>query len=300
MGLVTVLLLFVIFLALLDSFVMVPKAHYGLPILFGKRWRSEVDEGFHFRIPWAEQIELYPYELNTLQIKVKVFSMDKIEIEVEGSVQYRPDRLLLRDKYATMSENAIQIGLIDAVESELGKIAGTKDANIFVESRQELEDIINATLRCSNPPHLNPRAYEPQYAGNGDVPPDDRIAFYKKHHRQIREELEREKGHPEMWSVIELRYGFDIEVYALSKVDFTAETKKSLEEKRQAEAHVAAVDVEFKKRLSYTGKLITKGLPPQEANNAAEVALGKATRQIHSIEGVKGAIQINMPKGGDS
>lgn len=300
---ITAFILFALVFLLLDAYAVVPKAHYGVRLILGRRiskmskvarfffGKGVRDEGFCFKIPFLEEIEIFSYELQTTPIKVKVFSKDRLEITVEGSVQHRPDRALVEKIYAEMSEEAIRIGLVDAVESELGKIAGSKDGDVFIQSREELENLINCVLRLNIPPHHGPSDYSTQgdLSDNGEIPPEKRIEFYKQNRKKIRETLGGETKEVSLRSTIEERYGFDIVTFALSKVDFSSETKKALEEKRQAKAHTEAAQ----EKIIMMGMLQKQGLSPEEANNASDVALKQATRLIYSLEGLKGAIQIN-------
>lgn len=299
----TFILVFLTVFSLLDAYVIIPKAHYGVRLILGRRiskisfpmrWilgEGVRDEGWYLKIPFLEKIEIFPYELNTISIKVKVFSKDRLEITVEGSVQYRPDKNLVEKIYAEMSEDAIKVGLVDAVESELGKIAGSKEADMFIQSREELESLINCVLRLSVPPHHDPSGYSSQggLCEGGEISPEKRIEFYKVNRKKIRETLDGETKEVFLRSVTEERYGFDIVTYALARVDFSPETKKALEEKRQAQAYMEAA----KEKVNIMKMLKKEGLTPEEANNASDVALKKATRQVYSLEGVEGMIQIN-------
>lgn len=302
---ISAFILFAVVFLLLDAYAVVPKAHYGVRLILGRRiskmsnvakfffGKGVRDEGFCLKIPFLEEIEIFPYELQTTPIKVRVFSKDRLEITVEGSVQHRPDRALVEKIYAEMSEDAIRIGLVDAVESELGKIAGSKEGDVFIQSREELENLINCVLRLNIPPHHGPSGYSTQgdLCDNGEIPPEKRIEFYKQNRKKIRETLDGEAKEVFLRSTIEERYGFDIVTFALSKVDFSPETKKALEEKRQAKAHTEAAQ----EKITMMKMLQEQGLSPEKANNASDVALKQATRLIYSLEleGLKGAIQIN-------
>ncbi|MBI2046371.1 MAG: hypothetical protein HYT28_03060 [Parcubacteria group bacterium] len=313
MWIIAFLLLFVLVFLLLDAYAIIPKAHYGVRLILGRRiskmsgvgrfffGKGVCDEGLRLKIPFLEKIELFPYELATIPIDVKVFSSDKLEITVQGSVQFRPDKELLEKIYAEMSENAIKVGLVDAVEYELGNIAGSKEGDVFIQSREELGNLINCVLRLKVPPHYEPHKYSTQedlYCENGEIQPEKRIEFYKINKKKIREMLDGEAQEVTLRSPIEERYGFDIVTFALARVDFSAATKKALEEKRQAEAR-ADIMPEKIKMMQLLGD---KGLTPEQANNASDVMLGKAApRQVHSfefegLEGLKGLIQINQSK----
>lgn len=146
----------------LSGFVGVPVAHYGVVTRFGKRTGRVLSEGLNFVAPFIDKARLYSYELRTDSLdKISVFSEDRLDMELKGSVQWRPDKKTLVE-FVEIPENTILIGLKDAIKSEIGKIAGEKEGDFFIKERKPLEMLINCIFRLQRPPHyfLNPIVVE--------------------------------------------------------------------------------------------------------------------------------------------
>ncbi len=144
----------------ISAAVSVPTAHYGVITRFGERVRDSLSEGLSFIIPFIEKVLIYSIELKTDPLdKISVFSSDRLDIELKGSVQWRPDTDNLK-KFVEIPENTILVGLKDAIKSEIGKIAGEKKGDFFIKERKALEMLINCIFRLQRPPHyfLNPKS----------------------------------------------------------------------------------------------------------------------------------------------
>lgn len=142
----------------LGGFVSVLVAHYGVVTRFGKRTGRVLSEGLNFITPFIDKVRLYSYELRTDSLdKISVFSEDRLDMELKGSVQWRPDKNKLVE-FVEIPENTILVGLKDAIKSEIGKIAGEKEGDFFIKERKPLEVLINCIFRLQRPPHyfLNP------------------------------------------------------------------------------------------------------------------------------------------------
>jgi len=142
-----------------NAVVIVPVVHFGIPTRVGKRIKKAdgkvviLHEGFDFVLPLIDDLEeknIISKKLTTKEIKTKAISRDRLEVFLGGSLQYSPFDL---NTYIEREPETISKGLVDAIESEFGKVCGTKDADAFVKSRTEIEVLINCVLRLKRPPH---------------------------------------------------------------------------------------------------------------------------------------------------
>ena len=142
-----------------NAVVIVPVVHFGIPTRVGKRIKKAdgkvviLHEGFDFVLPLIDDLEeknIISKKLTTKEIKTKAISRDRLEVFLVGSLQYSPSDL---NTYIEREPETISKGLVDAIESEFGKVCGTKDADAFVKSRTEIEVLINCVLRLKRPPH---------------------------------------------------------------------------------------------------------------------------------------------------
>ncbi len=143
---------------LLNSIVIIPTVYFGVPTRFKERKREDgetkiLEEGINSVTPLVDDLlqeNLFSKKLVTAEVKAKALSKDRLGIDLDGSVQYKPSDL---DIYIGMSPKTITEGMIDAVESELGKICGMKSADTFIKYRTEAETLIQCTLQLERPPH---------------------------------------------------------------------------------------------------------------------------------------------------
>jgi len=142
-----------------NAVVIVPVVHFGIPTRVGKRIKKAdgkvviLHEGLDFVLPLIDDLEeknIISKKLTTKEIKTKAISRDRLEVFLGGSLQYSPFDL---NTYIEREPETISKGLVDAIESEFGKVCGTKDADAFVKSRTEIEVLINCVLRLKRPPH---------------------------------------------------------------------------------------------------------------------------------------------------
>ncbi len=148
----------IIAVLVLNSIVSVPTVYFGVATRFKKRIKRDgkvvlLEEGVNFVLPLVDDLlpdNTKSRKLTTEEVKAKALSKDKLEIDLKGSVQYRPENL---NTYIEMTPKTIKEGMIDAIESELGKICGVKDADTFVEKRSEVELLIQCVLQLEKPPH---------------------------------------------------------------------------------------------------------------------------------------------------
>lgn len=262
---------------LLRGAIVIPTVNYGVVLRFKKRTGRVLDEGLNFILPFVDSAELFKYEIVTTPIEESFFSRDNLQIIIKGSVQWSPDKKLLKSVFIERSEEAIKEGLVAAIKSELGIIAGTKPGSAFIKSREAISLLINSVLRMQTPPHLDPLL---------GIELSKRLKYYEDHSIGVRFHLREEHRMTEDRSDLEERYGIDVLEFALADVDFSPETKKQMELAKQTEAKLKADELEAKKKIDLVDRFKTMGLDPQAANNAAEVLMDQADRRIFSLEGL--------------
>ena len=143
----------------LNTAIVIPTVHFGVPTRFKKRIKKEgntvliLEEGLNFVTPLVDDLlpeNIKSKKLVTQELDAVALSKDKLEITIGGSVQYRPANL---NVYIEMTEKTIEQGMVEAVESEVGKICGIKNSDVFVEDRTEIEFLIRCVLLLEKPPH---------------------------------------------------------------------------------------------------------------------------------------------------
>ena len=270
------------------SIVIVSTVHCGIVSRFKKRTGRVLDEGLRFVWPFVDSVDLFKLEVVTSDVAESFFSSDQLEVIIKGKVQWRPDKRLVSSKFVEMSEDTITKGLIGAIKAELGIIAGQKEAEAFIGSREAVGLLINCVLRMEEPFHIIHAAL-----------PSTRLDFYVQNGNNVRDHLRDEHKLVNNRSDIEAGYGIDILKFELEDVDFSPATKKVMESKKQVVEKLKANQLALDKKMQMIEDFKAKGLDPQAAVNAAELALeeSRTTRQIFSVEGLdklKGLLNLTQ------
>lgn len=269
----------------------VPPLHYVAINRFGKLCRYR-KEGLALMIPFVERVEpdhLVFTGLQKLDFDVEVTSEDLLGIRMKGAIEFRPDFSNERSiwKYFDTTPNRAD-ALINSVKGILRYVAGTKKGqNLVVKQVEALWLLINCNLRLQKVPHEDPALVGD--GSNEPIPLKKRLDFYQKYAVKIKQLLDEEDKKIEERSKIEESYAVDITVVDLTLLDFTPETKKTFEKEEQNRALVRATEQEFKLVDGFKDK----GVSPDRAIDASELALGLAKKTILGIQG--NPISINFP-----
>ncbi len=255
---------------------------------------------------------------------------DKLQMVLTGSIQYCPSPYVTneegRNVFISVSETIIQSGVADMLKDLLGGLGGIYQAEDFIENRQAFGDLVNQILRFAIPFHLRhcrDKDEKPvectaedadgnrcRHQGVKNIPREDLIDFYNFHWEVIREERSRRaedemarrnsavketpeeeaRRHLENMSPIEKRYGIDIKIFALEKIDFSDDMKKAFEKRREAAERRKAFNIKLDMATRAKAALNVDG---QVALNAADVSLTPEiarNKTVVSVEGEAGVL----------
>lgn len=298
--------------AILDTPVTIEKVAFGVVERFKGRTGRIVLEGFRLKLPFIERISVFSLELVKTKVSAELTTKDLLGLIVTGDLQYRADPYIPDanglNVFVSISDEIIEQGIAEAIESVLGALGGTHEHDVFIQKRRILADLVNCVLRMEVPPHMRheldceicrdwtPVPEEPNFRGQSMIDTDHLIEFYERHWQEIRPLVE--DGRPDsvinrQASDIERRYGIAIVYFATPKVDFSAETKKALEEEKQAEFRAQAGVI----RIDLLKKFKAEGLSPKEAADQADIVLDAAVRKaVISTQGNFGLLGTLIPR----
>lgn len=274
----------------------VDPVHRGVLVRLDKRHEDRMyGEGWHGFwdgvMPFIDRIEIEPVTLQPATVTTTVLSRDNLQLTVSGSVQFRVDDVY---RHMEMDPKTIEVGMRDAIESELGIIAGKVNGDQFKAARREVQLLINSVLRFSSAPHYRASAADPTVfdpvGGDREVEPHKRVGFYRKNGTAVRTALKQETKEAGDRSEIEERYGIDVVVFELAEVNFTKGTVEALEKKRQAELEADAAQAGFRRQMEIFNEL-KDAVGPERALNEASLIVGgkdRGNRKIISVEGLEG------------
>jgi len=303
---------------LVNSAVIVPTVHLGIPTRIKKRIKNSkgitvvMGEGLGFVYPLVDDLleeNIISRKLTTKTVEAKATSVDLVPVEMKGSLQYAPSNEYL-NVYIERSLETIEKGMIDAIESEFGKLCGVKLAEDFVKSRKEIELYINCILLLERPPHLflnkidtpdmamgiifkpehkmaqdvldkvAPEKWDIPKNGEGKL---DILAFYEKNASRIKILIDNARNE---LSPVEKLYGIDVAVFRISSVSFSDAAQKAFEEKKNAQSKMNAAQERHKEKMKIIKDYVGLDLPFAEAVNLAESTTGaEVRREVISVVG---------------
>jgi regulator of protease activity HflC (stomatin/prohibitin superfamily) len=298
---IIVFVLAIILTGVLTSFVRVSTINYGVVLFFGKRTEKVLDEGPHWILPFGLQtVEMIPCELREITFKgaesLKTVTADKVVVEIEGELQYRPASLDATYQYQggnrplilrflETTDDRITTGLLGAIKNELGAIAGVTPSDDFIKDRELLSLLIDSLLRLKVPSYLDGK-----FPGAPVDDPNQRIPFYNTNRSLVRDDLRDAKD--DSVSQLELRYGINIVTLTISKVFFSQKVIEAMEREKEELANKKAIGVKVEQVITGLKDLRDKNkgnLTREQANDVMGVLTGTAQPKIiHDVRGLKG------------
>ncbi|MBP9851440.1 MAG: SPFH domain-containing protein [Candidatus Pacebacteria bacterium] len=265
--------------------VIIPTAHYAVHTRLGKRTGRTSKEGLAFRIPILEDYMLFPSSLMTFELhgenSVKVVTQDGVTVTIECSAQGRPSyKHLVR--FVEIPEETITLGLIDAVEQDLGIIAGQMPVNDFVSKRGAITLMINCIFLMGRRPE--DLATDREFS---HLPWDNTVAgieFYVRNANIIKAILKEDKT----TSPVENLYCLDIDAVKVAKITYSKEMQEDMEKTERAKLRRKAALELHKDRMTMMNELIEAGVSPDQASDDSAAALGISEKKIW-----KGAMPFN-------
>lgn len=296
------------------SFTVVAPETYGYVYFLGAgEAHRSMKEGLNIIWPFFERVLGFSAMPGPVEIRVSVQSNEASEtsgvnddsssmtIVISGLAMIRVDIGLL-DVRRQWTDVNIRKGLEGKIRQELGIISGKTKGFDFVRMHEEISLIINSLLRLKNVPHLNPRLINSSYVAGSEVPPEERISFYrdKGNKAKIKEFLKEEGGNPEERSEAEEMYGVDIMEFTLDPPDFTDEMKKGLEARNIAGKLAKGLEETDNQKLKIAKRWKRFGVTPEKAADEAGLAVGQGEKKIISVSGLPEAATaiVKAIKGG--
>ena len=135
------------------AFETIPKFNLGIVFRIQKPTGRIVDEGLKLKVPFIDKIKSYSRKGRTMKINISVFSKDKREILMQGSVDWK----IVKQRLLTFAEmeNTIEEGFNGALKSNMRKIVGNRKGDVFVNETGAVGRIINCLIRLERLPHLH-------------------------------------------------------------------------------------------------------------------------------------------------
>ena len=157
-GLIPVIILVALALVLLGGMTVVVEAgHVGVLRTLGAVQEQPLDEGFHFKKPFIDQVELMDVRLTASHAKATAASKDLQTVSTQVTTQYSLNGALAPQTYqrigtlAKVSANLVEPGIQETVKAVTAKFTAeelvTKREAVKLQIQEALNTFINNTLK---------------------------------------------------------------------------------------------------------------------------------------------------------
>lgn len=138
-----VVTVFIIVLAaglLISSYVVIEPGHTGVVVTMGKVEDNVLQEGFHFKIPFVQDVIKIDNRIVKLEVQTEAFSKDLQTVQTTLAINYRVDTKKSYSIYKNVGSNYESVLIIPAVNEVLKAISATYTAEESVTNRAIISD----------------------------------------------------------------------------------------------------------------------------------------------------------------
>lgn len=137
----------------LGSFVVIPAGHTGVVVTMGSVSDIVLQEGLHFKIPFAQQVVLLDNRIVKLEVTTQAFSKDLQTVSAVLAINYRVDKGMSHSIYKNIGGAYESVLVIPAVNEVLKAVVAEYTASTLVANRSvvsvQLDDNMKAKLQAS-------------------------------------------------------------------------------------------------------------------------------------------------------
>lgn len=137
--------LFVLVL-LFSSFTIVEAGHTGVVLTLGKVSENVLQEGFHFKVPFVQEVVQIDNRINKLEVNTEAFSKDLQTVSTVLAINYRVDSAKSFDLYKRIGRNYEDVLISPAVNEVLKAITARYTAEESVTNRAVISEGLVAGL----------------------------------------------------------------------------------------------------------------------------------------------------------
>ena len=133
--LTTLVLVSLIFGILFASYVVIKPGHTGVVVTLGKVEENVLQEGFHFKIPFIQDIVVIDNRIVKLEVQTEAFSKDLQTVETTLAINYRVDTNKSYNIYKNVGADYENVLVVPAVNEVLKAISASYTAEESVTNR---------------------------------------------------------------------------------------------------------------------------------------------------------------------
>ena len=137
---IPIVIVVVVALLLINSLTVVQAGHTGVVTTFGKVNEGVLQEGIHFKIPFAQAVVMIDNRIQKLEVNTEAFSKDLQSVNTTLAINYRVDTAKSYSIYKNIGADYENVLVVPAVNEVLKAITATYPAEESVTNRQLISD----------------------------------------------------------------------------------------------------------------------------------------------------------------
>jgi len=130
----------VVVTCLFQSFVVIEPGHTGVVVTMGKVEDNVLQEGFHLKLPFVQNVIKIDNRIVKLEVQTEAFSKDLQTVQTTLAINYRVDTNKSYSIYKNVGANYENILVVPAVNEVLKAISSTYTAEESVTNRTLISD----------------------------------------------------------------------------------------------------------------------------------------------------------------
>ena len=133
-------------IVLASSFVIVPAGHSGVVLTLGKVSDKVMTEGFHFKIPFVQQVENVSNKIQKNEVEAAAVSKDLQTVSSNVAVNYRVSNASSASIYQNIGRAYEDVVLLPAVQESMKSVSAKYTAEELITKREAVSQEIKDTL----------------------------------------------------------------------------------------------------------------------------------------------------------
>lgn len=133
---IPIVILIIVALLAFNSVTIVGAGHTGVVTTFGKVNEGVLQEGFHLKVPFAQDVIMIDNRIQKLEVNTEAFSKDLQSVNTTLAINYRVDTSKSYSIYKNIGADYENVLVVPAVNEVLKAITATYTAEQSVTNRQ--------------------------------------------------------------------------------------------------------------------------------------------------------------------
>ena len=137
---IAVIVFIFVFIVAVNSFTVVQAGHTGVVVTMGKVNEGVLQEGFHMKAPFVQEVVSIDNRISKLEVETEAFSKDLQSVKTVLAINYRVDSAKSYSIYKNIGANYESVLVIPAVNEVLKAITAQYTAEQSVTNRVLISD----------------------------------------------------------------------------------------------------------------------------------------------------------------